>query len=138
MNRLLASSNESFNDWGGGRGCHKFVPVLGGDGTKIDPHGDLRDQPSSEMSWIRGKLADHIGDHVVLSPEGVILVTTPGTESSYPRPPPPIVGTLELSININIYGRHNGGRLDTSAYALLLQKKACFWLYPVKPSQGFC
>ena len=35
---------------GGGRGCYKFVPVLGGDGTKIAPPGDLCDQPPSEMS----------------------------------------------------------------------------------------
>ena len=48
------------------------------------------------MSRIRGKLADYVGDHVVLSPEGVILVTSPGTESSYPRPPP-IVETLTIS-----------------------------------------
>ena len=33
------------------------------------------------MSWIWGKLADHVGDHVVLSPEGVVLMTSPGTES---------------------------------------------------------
>ena len=29
-----------------------------------------------------------VGDHVVLSSEGVVLVSSPGTESSYPRPPP--------------------------------------------------
>ena len=40
---------ESFNDWRG-RGCHKFVPVVGGDGTKMAPPGDLLDQPLSEMS----------------------------------------------------------------------------------------
>ena len=73
---------------GGGRGCHIPPPVLGGDGTKIAPPGDLFDQPPGGMSWIRGKLADHVGDHVVLSPEGVVLVTSPGTESSYPRLPP--------------------------------------------------
>ena len=39
------------------------------------------------MSWIRGKLADHVGGHVVLSPEEGVLVTSAGTESSYPRPP---------------------------------------------------
>ena len=27
------------------------------------------------------------GSHVVLSPEGAVLVTSPGTKSSYPRPP---------------------------------------------------
>ena len=35
---------------GGGRGCHKFVPVLGGDGMKIAPSGDIFDQPPGEMS----------------------------------------------------------------------------------------
>ena len=39
------------------------------------------------MSWIQGKLADQVVDNVVLSPEEGVLVTSPGTESSYPRPP---------------------------------------------------
>ena len=68
-----------------GRGCNNFVPVLRGDGTKIVPTGDIFDKPPGEMSWIRGKLADHVGDHVVLSPEAAVLVTSPGTDSSYPR-----------------------------------------------------
>ena len=71
----------------GGRGCNKIVPVLRGNGTKIAPTGDIFDQPPGGMSWIRGKLADHVGDHVVLSTEEGVLVTSPGTESSYPRPP---------------------------------------------------
>ena len=29
----------------GGRGCNKFVPVLGGNGTKIAPTGDIFNQP---------------------------------------------------------------------------------------------
>ena len=41
--------DESFKDWGG-RGCHKFVPVFGGDKSKIVSRGDLCDQPSGEMS----------------------------------------------------------------------------------------
>ena len=65
----------------------KFIPVLGGDGIKIAPLGDFFYQPPGEMISIWGKFADHIGDDVVLSPEGVVLVTSPGTESSYPRPP---------------------------------------------------
>ena len=77
-----------FNDWGGGgRRCNKFVPVLGGDGTKIDPTADIFDKPPSGMISIWGKLADYVGDHVVLSLEGAVLVTSPGTESSYHRPP---------------------------------------------------
>ena len=73
--------NESFNYWGRGRGCNNFVPVLGGDGTKIVLPGDLFDQPPGDMNLIWGKLADHAGDDVVLSPEGVVLVPSPGTES---------------------------------------------------------
>ena len=71
----------------GGRGYNKFVPVLGGDGTKIAPTADIFDQPPSGMISIWGKLADFLGDHVVLSPEGAVLVTSSGTESSYHRPP---------------------------------------------------
>ena len=71
-------SQESFNDWGG-RGCNKFVSVLGEDGTKVAPTGELFDQPPGERIRIRGKLADHVGDHVVVSPEGVVSVTSAGT-----------------------------------------------------------
>ena len=71
----------------GGRGCHRFVSVLRVDGTKIAPPGDLFDQPSVEMHSIWGNLANHIGDNVVLSPEEVILLIFPVTESLYPRPP---------------------------------------------------
>ena len=78
---------DKFNDGGGGRGYNIFVSVLRGNGTKIAPTGDRFDLPPGELSWIRGKLADHVGGHVVLSPEEGVLVTSPGTESSYPRPP---------------------------------------------------
>ena len=67
-------------------GSSDFVPVLGGNGTKISPTGDIFGQPPGGMSSLRGKLANHVGDHVVLSPEGAVLVTSAGTESSYPRP----------------------------------------------------
>ena len=77
---------DQFNDREG-RGCDKFVPVLRGDGTKIAPTGDIFDWPPGVMSWIRDKLADHVGDPVVLTPEGAVLVTSSGTESSYSRPP---------------------------------------------------
>ena len=70
-----------------GGGCIIFVPVLGVNGTKIAPTGDIFDQPSGQMRWIGGKLAHHVGDHVVSFPEGAVLVTSPGTKSSYPRPP---------------------------------------------------
>ena len=51
------------------------------------PTGDIFDQPPGRMSSIRGKLADHLGDHVILSPEGTVLATSTGTESLYPHPP---------------------------------------------------
>ena len=69
-----------------GRGCNKIVPVLRGNGTKIAPTGDICVQPPGEVSWIRGKLADHVGDHAVLSPEEVVLAISSGTELSHPRP----------------------------------------------------
>ena len=76
-----------------------------GDGTKIAPTGDIFDEPPSEMSWIRGKLTDHVGDHVVLSPEGAVLVTSPGTESSYPRPPHSLNDSSHDSILVPLLGR---------------------------------
>ena len=54
---------------------------------KIAPTGDICDQPRGQMRYVQGKLADHVGDHVALSPEGAVLVTSPGTKLSYPRPP---------------------------------------------------
>ena len=49
--------------------------------------GDIFDQPPGGINCIRGKLADHVGDHLVLSSEAAVLVIYLGTESSYPRPP---------------------------------------------------
>ena len=72
---------------GEGWGCNIFVPVLGGNGTKIAPTGNIFDLPPGQMRSIRGKLADYVMDHVVSSPEGAVLVTSPGTKSSYPRLP---------------------------------------------------
>ena len=71
----------------GGRGCNKFVPVLRGTGTKIAPIGDVFDQSPGGISWIRGNLDDHVGDHVVLSPKEGVFVISLGIESSYPHPP---------------------------------------------------
>ena len=73
---------------GGGGGRLKCVPVSGGDGSKTAPPGNIFDQPPGEMSSIRSKLIDH----VVQSPERVVLVTSPGTESS--NLPPPFVERL--------------------------------------------
>ena len=78
---------DKFNDWGEGRECNIFVPVLRGDGTKIVPTGNRFDQPPGQMRWIWVKLADHVGDHVVLFPEGAVLMNSTGTKLSYPCPP---------------------------------------------------
>ena len=94
---------DPFNDLGGGRGCNKFVPVLGGDGTKIVPTGDIFDQPPGGMSFIRGKPADHVGDYLVLPPEGAVLVTSPGTESSYPRPPQKSLNNSTFSVDFPLF-----------------------------------
>ena len=56
---------------GGGRGCNNSIPVLGGNGMKITPTEDIFDQPPGGMISVRGKLSDHVGDHVVLSPKGL-------------------------------------------------------------------
>ena len=49
---LITSSppSESRSTIWGGRACHIFVSVLGRDGTKIAPHGDLFDRPPGEMN----------------------------------------------------------------------------------------
>ena len=86
INICFSFPHGPLSDWEG-RGCRNFFPVLVGDGTKLAPIGDIFNQPSGELSRIRGKLADHIEDHAVLSPEGANLVTASGTESTYPRPP---------------------------------------------------
>ena len=56
------------------KGCRKFVPVLGGDCPEKAPPGDICDQISGDMSsLIRDKLAEHVGDHVLLFPERGVL-----------------------------------------------------------------
>ena len=39
---------DKFDDWGG-KGYNIFVPVLGGNGTKIAPTADIFDQPPGQM-----------------------------------------------------------------------------------------
>ena len=68
-------------------GWRKFVPVSGGDGTKKSPSGDIFDQTPGEMISIRRKLVNQVGDYVVLSPEGAVLVASTETESSDLPPP---------------------------------------------------
>ena len=47
--RRVQACRMSRSTIGGGRGCNKIVPVLGGDGTRIAPPEDLFDQPPREM-----------------------------------------------------------------------------------------
>ena len=49
LNTLTLGSRSTIGG-GWGWGCHIFVPVLGGDGTKIAPPGDLFEPPPGEMS----------------------------------------------------------------------------------------
>ena len=52
---MLCSSNSNsvsggpVQQLGAGRGCNTIVPVLGGNGTKIAPTGDIFDQPPGQM-----------------------------------------------------------------------------------------
>ena len=80
----------------GGR-CWKNFPFLVGDGTKISPSGDIFHRPPCERSSIRVKLADHVGDHLVLSPEGAVLVTSPGGNR---RILPPIVERFSCYVRV--------------------------------------
>ena len=73
---------------GGGEGGGKFIPASGRDGTKITLLGDVFHQFSGGISLIRGKPADHVRDHVIPSPKGAVLMTSPRTESSSDLPPP--------------------------------------------------
>ena len=52
LHRLILSrviSFGPFNDWAGGGGGNKFVPVLGGNGMKTAPTGDIFDQLPGQM-----------------------------------------------------------------------------------------
>ena len=98
-----------------GGGGNNFVPVSGGEGTKIVPLGDLFEQPPSEMNLSSGKLADHAGDHVVLSPERVVFVPSPGAKSLYPCPPPPPICWNTLT---SFYARNNS---FTRSYTSILE-----------------
>ena len=46
-NMVIFSGHDPFNGWGGA-GSNNFVPVLGGDGTKIALTGDIFGQPPVE------------------------------------------------------------------------------------------
>ena len=79
--------------------CRIVFLVVGGDGTKIVPVGDIFDQPPGEMGSIRGKLAELVRDHVDFSPEGAVLVTSSRTEPSYPLLPQSLNGTIIIKIS---------------------------------------
>ena len=46
---LELSWHQTSSTIAGGRGCNIFVPVLGGNSTKIAPAGDMLDQPPGQM-----------------------------------------------------------------------------------------
>ena len=45
----LNASHRTSSTIEGGRGCNIFVPILGGNGTKIAPTGEIFDGPPGEM-----------------------------------------------------------------------------------------
>ena len=92
-----------------------------GNGTKIAPTGYIFDQPPGGMSWVRGKLAGHVEGHVVLSPEEGVLVTSPGTESSYPRPSQLLNNSLPLTLSLT-------SRLAPRARLTVDVPTRAFWL----------
>ena len=55
----------------------EMFPVLGGDDSKLFPVGDVYRQLRCERSSVRRNIAYHIGDHIILSPGGAVLVTSP-------------------------------------------------------------
>ena len=52
---------------------------------EIPPPGDIFDHPPLGKKFDSEQVC-HVGDRVVLSPGGAVLVTSPGTESSNPPP----------------------------------------------------
>ena len=84
MSRLKNGEGESFP---------KIIPELrGGGGKKKTPLlVDRVYQPFDRMSWVRGKLAYHEGDHGVPSPARTVFDDIPGDGiiESPPPPPPP-------------------------------------------------
>ena len=55
----------------------EMFSVLGGDDSKLSPVGDVDRQLRCERSSVRRKIAYHIGDNIILSPGGAVLVTSP-------------------------------------------------------------
>ena len=68
-----------------------------------------------------GKLADHVEDHAALSPEKVVLVASPGTESSY-QP------ALPQSVNDSLVSQHNLSRPTQRRHAYLPFLERIWWL----------
>ena len=62
--------------------------------------GDILDHPPCERSSTRNKFAERVGDHVVLSPTGAVLVTLPGAESS--TPPHPLQSLNDSCVSIAV------------------------------------
>ena len=105
----------------------QICPRFGRGRHEIAPPGDIFDQPPGEMRRIRGKLADHVEGHAVLSPEGAVLMTTSGTESSNPRPPQslndsvpnPARGQLSRE-NVLIWSRETGSAVPSRGASPLI------------------
>ena len=66
----------------GGR-CLIFPPYWVGGGTKAASPRDIFDQPHCQRSSVRINLAAHVGDYVVLSPGGTVLLISPGENRQF-------------------------------------------------------
>ena len=103
------------------------------------PTGDIFDQPPGRMSSIRGKHADHLGDHVVLSPEGTVLATSTETKSLYPRPPQSLNNSSDHGL-ISSYEGHKERRTGKICGAFSRIHRALDgWMLasaPASPDQG--
>ena len=77
----IKKGTDPYNDWGRGRGCNKFVPVWGGNGTKLTPTSNAMKSgqvcqpcrgPCSPIPG-RGCFGDLPGDETVVSPPSPIV-----------------------------------------------------------------
>ena len=60
----------------------QICPRFGRERHEKNLPGDIIDQPPDGISWNRGKLAELVGDDVVISPERAVEVKPPGTKTS--------------------------------------------------------
>ena len=121
MNPIGQNIKVTSSTIGAGGDVTNLSPFRDGGWHEIAPPGDLFGQSPGEMILIRGKLADRVGDHVLLPPDGVVLVISPRTESSYPRPPQSLKHSSNLSTfrNYNQQPRHREIRKTSDSFLII-------------------